>query len=181
MFYSHKSWTKIVDGIPGNTFARTIRIDPERPGLLYAGTENGLFVSFDDGDNWQSLQQNLPLVPITDLYVQQNDLVVSTQGRSLWILDDLTPLHQIFDGLEESAHLLLKPDNPVRNISNGYPDSGPGENPPVGLQAHPRWQRWRPMVAAMSGASRGASRARRGEGSTRLVLFPEVGMAPSCG
>jgi hypothetical protein len=131
-----KSWKKIVTGIPGNTFARTVRVDPKRPGLLYAGTENGLFVSFDDGDNWQSLQQNLPQVPITDLYVQQDDLVVSTQGRSLWILDDLTPLQQIFDGLPEAGAVLLQPGNPVRNIANGYPDSGPGKNPPVGLQVH---------------------------------------------
>jgi len=131
-----ESWEKIVDGIPGNTFARSVRVDPKRPGLLYGGTENGLFVSFDDGDNWQSLQQNLPQVPITDLYVQQDDLVVSTQGRSLWILDDLTPLHQLYDGLEESEHVLLKPADPIRNISNGYPDAGPGKNPPHGLQVH---------------------------------------------
>jgi hypothetical protein len=104
--------------------------------LLYAGTENGLFVSFDDGDNWQSLQLNLPQVPITDLYVQQDDLVVSTQGRALWILDDLTPLHQLQDGLPDSDAVLLKPRDPVRNISNGYPDNGPGKNPPVGLQVH---------------------------------------------
>lgn len=131
-----RSWKKIVDGIPNNTFARTIRVDPTRPGLLYAGTENGLFVSFDDGDNWQSLQQNLPQVPITDLYLQQNDLVVSTQGRSLWILDDVTPLHQLKDGLPESSQVLLRPRDIVRNISNGYPDSGPGENPPHGVQVH---------------------------------------------
>lgn len=131
-----RSWKKIVNGIPGNTFARSIRVDPKRPGLLYGGTENGLFVSFDDGDNWQSLQQNLPQVPITDLYVQQDDLIVSTQGRSLWILDDLTPLHQLYDGLQDSDYVLLKPRNPVRNISNGYPDTGPGENPPHGLQVH---------------------------------------------
>ena len=113
-----------------------MRVDPKRAGLLYAGTENGLFVSFDDGDNWQSLQLNLPQVPITDLYVQQDDLVVATQGRSLWILDDLTPLQQLFDGLPDSEVVLLQPRDPVRNISNGYPDSGPGKNPPQGLQVH---------------------------------------------
>lgn len=131
-----RSWEKIVDGIPDNTFARSVRVDPKRAGLLYGGTENGLFVSFDDGDNWQSLQLNLPQVPITDLYVQQDDLVVSTQGRSLWILDDLTPLHLLFDGLPDTDVVLLQPRNPVRNISNGYPDSGPGANPPQGLQVH---------------------------------------------
>jgi photosystem II stability/assembly factor-like uncharacterized protein len=131
-----KTWKKIVKGIPGNTFARSVRVDPKRPGLLYAGTENGLFVSFDDGDNWQSLQLNLPQVPITDLYLQQDDLVVSTQGRSLWILDDVTPLHQIMDGLGRSRPLLLKPRDIVRDISNGYPDAGPGKNPPPGVQVH---------------------------------------------
>ncbi|MFK8041660.1 WD40/YVTN/BNR-like repeat-containing protein [Congregibacter sp.] len=131
-----KSWKKIVKGIPSDTFARTVRVDPKRPGLLYAGTENGLFVSFDDGGNWQSLQLNLPQVPITDLYVQQDDLVVSTQGRSLWILDDLTPLHQLFDGIPDTGAVLLDPRDPIRNISNGYPDDGPGENPPRGLQVH---------------------------------------------
>ena len=69
-----QSWEKIVDGIPGNTFARSIREDPDREGLLYAGTENGLFVSFDDGDNWQPFQLNLPQVPITDLRIRQQDL-----------------------------------------------------------------------------------------------------------
>ncbi|MEM1247569.1 MAG: glycosyl hydrolase, partial [Acidobacteriota bacterium] len=131
-----RSWKKIVKGLPEDTFARSIRVDPKRPGLLYAGTETGVFVSFDDGDNWQSLQLNLPEVPITDLYVQQDDLVVSTQGRSLWILDDLTPLQQLSDGLPEGDVVLLKPRDPVRNITNGYPDSGPGKNPPPGLQVH---------------------------------------------
>ncbi len=131
-----RSWKKIVDGIPNDTFARSVRVDPKRPGLLYAGTENGLFVSFDDGDDWQSLQLNLPQVPITDLYLQQDDLVVSTQGRSLWILDDVTPLHQIMDGLPRSRPLLLKPRDVVRDIRNGYPDNGPGENPPPGVQVH---------------------------------------------
>jgi len=130
------SWQKIVDGIPETTFARSVRVDPRRPGLLYAGTENGLFVSFDDGDNWQSLQQNLPQVPITDLYLQQDDLVVSTQGRALWILDDVTPLQQLADGLAESRPVLLRPRDQIRNISNGYPDNGPGANPPRGIQVH---------------------------------------------
>ena len=135
------SWKKIVDGIPENTFARSVRVDPKRPGLLYVGTENGLFVSFDDGDNWQSLQQNLPQVPITDLYVQQDDLVVSTQGRALWILDDLTPLHQVADkNVQTADYALLKPRNPIRDISGGFPYFGleikRGENPQLGLHVH---------------------------------------------
>ncbi len=131
-----KSWRKIVGGIPGDTFARTVRFDPDREGLMYAGTENGMFVSFNGGEAWQSLQLNLPQVPITDVFVAQDDLVVSTQGRSLWILDDLTPLHQLTDAVQKADVALLKPRDPVRNIYAGYPDAGPGANPPRGLQVH---------------------------------------------
>ncbi len=130
-----RTWTKIVNGIPGNTFARSIREDPDRAGLLYAGTETGMFVSFDDGRVWQPLQLDLPEVPVTDLRVRQKDLVVSTQGRSLWILDDLTPLHQISDAVAASGVWLYTPRDPVRNITDGwYAEGGPGENPPPGLQ-----------------------------------------------
>src|SRR5204862_337440 len=76
-------------------FTRVIRADPKRKGLLYAGTERGMVVSFDDGSSWQSLQLNLPIVPITDLAIKDDDLVVATQGRSFWVLDDLTPLRQV--------------------------------------------------------------------------------------
>src|SRR5262249_62022838 len=89
-----KSWQKIVTGIKPDHFTRVVRADPQRRGLLYAGTEQGMYVSFDDGDHWQSFQLNLPVVPITDLALKDNDLVVATQGRSFWVLDDLTPLHQ---------------------------------------------------------------------------------------
>lgn len=131
-----KSWKKITKGLPDNSFARTIRFDPKREGLLYTGLENGMFVSFDNGANWQSLQLNLPQVPITDLHVRQDDLVVATQGRSLWILDDLTPLHQLDDAATKAPVTLLKPRDVIRNIYAGYPDGGPGANPPQGLQVH---------------------------------------------
>ena len=131
------SWTKIVNGIPGNTFARSIREDPDRRGLLYAGTETGMFVSFDDGGVWQELQLDLPEVPITDLRVRQQDLVVSTQGRSLWILDDLTPLHQVSEEVAAADYYLFDPRDPYREITRGYyAEGGPGENPPPGLQVH---------------------------------------------
>jgi len=90
-----QSWKKISNGLPDDTFVRVVRQDPKRKGLLYAGTETGVFVSFDDGGHWQSLQLNLPVVPIHDMVVKEDDLVVATHGRSFWILDDLTPLHQI--------------------------------------------------------------------------------------
>ena len=89
-----KSWAKIVNGIPENAFTRVVREDPGRRGLLFAGTELGLFVSFDDGANWAPFQRNVPVTPITDLLVKHEDLVLATQGRSFWVLDDLTPLRQ---------------------------------------------------------------------------------------
>ena len=92
-----KSWKLISKGIPNDAFTRVVREDPMKKGLLYAGTETGMYVSFNDGRDWQSFQLNLPIVPITDLVVKENDLVVATQGRSFWILDDLTPLHQLIN------------------------------------------------------------------------------------
>ena len=89
------TWTKITDGIPDDHFTRTIEVDPERAGLLYAGGESGLYISFDDGDSWQSFQLNLPIVPVTDLKWNDHDLVVATQGRAFWILEDLMHLHHL--------------------------------------------------------------------------------------
>jgi hypothetical protein len=107
-----KTWTRLTDGsngIPADHPVRVVREDPDRAGLLYAGTEFGMFVSFDDGRRWQSLQLNLPATPITDLKVHRKDLVVATQGRSFWILDDLTPLHQLRGQLASSRAHLFKP------------------------------------------------------------------------
>lgn len=129
------SWKKIVNGIPNNTFARTVREDPDRKGLLYAGTETGVFVSFNDGQQWQPLQNNLPEVPITDLRVKRQDLVVSTQGRALWILDDLTPLHEISDKVAKANHYLYKPKDAFTELSVAYSvRGGQGKNPPSGVQ-----------------------------------------------
>ena len=102
-----KSWSDISQGIPEGDYTRVIREDPVRRGLLYAGTETGVFLSFDDGDSWVSLQGNLPVTPVHDLAVKENDLVAATHGRSFWILDDLSPLHQITnDALDTPAHLM---------------------------------------------------------------------------
>ncbi len=109
------TWTRIDAGLPQNEFCRVIREDPNREGLLYVGTELGIHVSFDDGANWQSLQCNLPVTPIYDFVVKGTDLVVATHGRSFWILDDLTPLHQMHDDLFEASRYLLKPRDAVRN------------------------------------------------------------------
>ena len=92
---SGKTWTRIVSGIPEGAYVRSVREDPQKKGLLYAGTELGVYVSFDDGGHWQPLQLNLPVAPVHDLVVKDDDLVVATHGRSFWVLDDLTPLRQI--------------------------------------------------------------------------------------
>ncbi|MGZ3627323.1 MAG: WD40/YVTN/BNR-like repeat-containing protein [Ktedonobacteraceae bacterium] len=122
------TWTKITTGIAENEFTRVIREDPIRRGLLYAGTEAGIYVSFDDGGYWQSLRLNLPVVPIHDLVVKDTDLIVATHGRSLWILDDLTPLRFISQELQNATMYLFKPRPTVRFMTSwGYSHpSGPG-------------------------------------------------------
>ncbi len=90
-----KTWTKITDGIDKEHFTRVVRADPTHQGILYAGTEQGMYISFTDGRNWQPFQQNLPIVPITDLTIKENHLIAATQGRSLWSIDDLSPIQQI--------------------------------------------------------------------------------------
>ena len=108
------TWARIDAGLPQHEFCRVIREDPNRQGLLYVGTELGIHVSFDDGASWQPLQCNLPVTPIYDFVVKDTDLVVATHGRSFWILDDLTPLHQMHDELLTASRYLLKPRDAVR-------------------------------------------------------------------
>jgi photosystem II stability/assembly factor-like uncharacterized protein len=132
-----KTWRLLTDGRNGigpSTPTRVVREDPERPGLLYAGTEHGIFVSFDSGAHWQSLQLNLPAVPVTDLKVYRGDLVVSTQGRSFWILDDLTPLRQVRLGAQPAGPELLAPRAAYRAemaVRKGLAQTY-GENTPYG-------------------------------------------------
>lgn len=135
-----KTWTKITNGIPDSAFTRVIREDPSRRGLLYAGTETGLYVSFDDGANWQPFQLNLPVVPVTDLTVKDKDLVVATQGRAFWVLDDLTPLHDYSDAIRGERLHVFKPRPSVRMQGGGFggDDEGrgggaEGKNPPTGV------------------------------------------------
>lgn len=131
------SWQELTDGtngIPADHPVRVVREDPDQQGLLYAGTEFGLFVSFDDGSHWQSFQQNLPIVPVTDIKVHQNDLVLSTQGRSFWILDDITPLHQVADVVAAGGMHLFKPRDAYRAVWGGGGRQGQiwPDNPPNG-------------------------------------------------
>lgn len=108
-----KSWTKITNGINSEHFTRVLREDPKKKGLLYAGTETGIYISFDDGKTWKSFQLNLPIVPITDLAIKDNNLIVATQGRSLWVLDDLTLIHQLYN-VPKSQNWVFKPKDSYR-------------------------------------------------------------------
>ncbi len=115
------TWTKITTGIAENDFTRVLREDPVRRGLLYAGTETGVHVSFDDGEHWQSLQLNLPAVPIHDLVIKDSDLVAATHGRSIWILDDITSLRSISEKIQDASAYLFKPRPTIRFMTSwGY-------------------------------------------------------------
>ncbi|MBV7270116.1 VPS10 domain-containing protein [Winogradskyella luteola] len=108
-----KTWKKITNGINEEHFTRVLREDPKRKGLLYAGTETGMYISFNDGKDWKPFQLNLPIVPITDLAIKDNNLIVATQGRSLWMIDDLTVIHQLYD-MDLSKNVLFKPKDTYR-------------------------------------------------------------------
>jgi photosystem II stability/assembly factor-like uncharacterized protein len=134
-----RSWRKIVRGIPGDHYVRVVREDPARRGLLYAGGEFGVYVSFDDGANWSSLQLDLPVVPVRDMVVKDDDLVLGTHGRSFWILDDLTPLHQLSDDVAEAdAHLYRPRDSYRMGGGGGFGGfiPGVGANPANGVVVH---------------------------------------------
>lgn len=126
-----ETWQKINNGIPDNDFTRVIRSDPAREGLLYAGTETGVYISFDDGENWSRFQLNLPVTPIHDLVVKGTDLIAATHGRSFWILDDLTALHQLNDDTTTQQAYLLMPRDSARvlpKIFEGQFGGAPGKN-----------------------------------------------------
>ena len=129
------TWTRIDAGIPRDAFTRVVREDPGRRGLLFAGTETGLWLSFDDGKSWDRFQRNLPVVPVTDLAVKDGDLVVATQGRAFWILDDLSPLRQWKDDIAAARTHVFAPPAAVRFPGGGDPEKPPrgaGQNAPAG-------------------------------------------------
>lgn len=133
-----KTWQRITNGLPANEPINVVREDPKRKGLLYAGSENAVYVSFDDGEHWQSLRLNMPATSIRDLVIKDDDLVLGTHGRGFWIMDDITPLRQISTNLAAEKALLYKPQTAIRvrwnmNTDTPIPQEEPGgQNPPDG-------------------------------------------------
>lgn len=131
-----ETWTSITSGIDPEHFTRVIRADPGRAGLLYCGTEFGLYLSYDDGESWERFQLNLPITPIYDLKVKNNDLIAGTHGRAFWILDDLTPLHQINEEILSSEAHLFTPRTTVKQKPywfEGWVGGKPGKNYGMGF------------------------------------------------
>jgi len=134
-----KTWQAIVKGLPADVYCHTIKADPTRQGLLFAGTERGAFVSFDDGDSWQPLQLNLPVTSVRDFEVYGNDLIVGTHGRGIWVIDDIAPLRQLNDAILASSAHLFQPSDTVNVIvtgDNGTPlqkDEPQAPNPAPGV------------------------------------------------
>lgn len=132
-----KTWKEIVNGLPNDPI-NVVKEDPVRKGLLFAGSERAVYVSFDDGANWQSLRLNMPATSIRDLVIKDDDLVIGTHGRSFWILDDITPLRQMYNQLLNQPAILFKPQNTYRVRWSMYPDTPvppdepAGQNPPDG-------------------------------------------------
>lgn len=133
-----QSWTKITNGIEDEHFTRVVREDPKRKGLLYAGTETGMYISFNDGGHWEKFQLNLPIVPITDLTIKDDNLIVATQGRSVWVIDDLTVLHQLDDTKKSADAILYKPRDSYRTKGRAArrPSKTEGENLANGVITH---------------------------------------------
>src|SRR5437667_5404 len=135
-----RSWKKIVTGIPETHFVRVVREDPARRGLLFAGTEFGMYVSFDDGASWQTLQLNLPVAPIHDLTLKDHDLAAATHGRAFWVLDDITPLEQLSDEIAHADRHLFTPRDAVRFRGPSFVPArsltGLGTNPPNGATVY---------------------------------------------
>jgi len=131
------TWKTITNGIAKEDFTRVVRTDPGQKGLLYTGTENGMYVSYDDGASWKSFQKNLPIVPITDLAVKDNSLIVATQGRSIWMIDDLTVLHQLKSISTAAKTVLFEPKDSYRTRGRGGKTSlTAGTNIPNGVIVH---------------------------------------------
>ena len=130
------SWEKIKKGINKEHFTRVVREDPNQKGLLYAGTETGMYISFNDGDSWQEFQLNLPIVPITDLTIKDGNLIVATQGRSLWIVDDLSVLHQLANAKNNPTYLFTPKDTYRMGGGSRAGSLTEGANHPSGVMTY---------------------------------------------
>jgi hypothetical protein len=187
-----KSWSKLGDGLPAGAVVHAVREDPARKGLLYAGTDLGLFISWDDGGHWsKDLQTNLPVSPIHDLVVKGNDLVVATHGRSFWILDDLSPVRQFMSEIVQADTHLFKPATAIRTqaVAGDEPPRGPvGQNPPDGaiiyyyLKKSLKKEEPKPAEAAKPAAQQPApapkTEAARSEGAKAEAPKAEAALAP---
>lgn len=132
-----KTWKKITTGIDREHFTRVIRADPEVPGILYAGTESGMYISYNDGQTWTSFQKNLPITPITDLALKNNNLIAATQGRSFWMIDDLTVIHQSQNLMTSKSHLFQPMDSyRMGGGASRRPSLTTGSNHPGGVMTH---------------------------------------------
>jgi photosystem II stability/assembly factor-like uncharacterized protein len=133
-----KTWSLITNGIPKEEFVRVVRADPKRKGLLYAGTEKGMWISFDDGTSWNKFKLNLPPVPVHDLAVKNDNLIAATHGRSFWMIDDLTPLHQATAEMTSKDFVLFKPMATYRMAGSAQRENAKleGENHPEGVMVH---------------------------------------------
>lgn len=127
-----QSWTRLVSGIEDEAHVRVVREDPNQKDLLYAGTETGLYVSFNGGQLWEKFQNNLPVVPITDLMIQDNDMIVATQGRAFWVMDDLSPLYEL-ENAKNADFYVYKPEAAIRDLAFRTEASEMGQNPYEGF------------------------------------------------
>ncbi|MBO6762440.1 MAG: glycosyl hydrolase, partial [Roseivirga sp.] len=127
-----QTWNRLVSGIDADAHVRVVREDPNQKDLLYAGTETGLYVSFDGGLMWNKFQQNLPIVPITDLMIKDNDMIVATQGRAFWVMDDLNPLYELAKA-KDSDFYVFEPENAIRDNAFRTGSTSMGQNPYPGF------------------------------------------------
>jgi hypothetical protein len=176
-----KTWTAINDGIPAGVYVHAVREDKKRKGLLYAGTENGVYFSFDDGGHWQSLQTNLPVAPVNDLVVHDNDLAAATHGRAFWILDDLSPLRQYKPEIgNEEVHLYTAGPASRAQFGGGFGGGGGGgavgQNPPSGAVVYYSLKTAIKRPEARRGGEQpaGGEAAATGVGSPRSPITLEI-------
>ena len=180
-----KTWTHITNGIPDGAIVNTVKEDPKRKGLLFAGSETQVYVSFDDGENWQSLRGNMPATSIRDLVIKDDDLVVGTHGRGFWILDDITPLRQIKTQSLDAEAFLFKPQTATRFEWNKNtdtplpPDEPAGQNPPDGAIVHYFLKQPASGVVTLEFVDAGGKSIRRYSSDEKPIELRDEGNVPA--